>query len=412
MSTTPSRRASPARKAHVASFATEVSVSPKTRWKEIADSVQQDIESGAVGVGQLLPSETALTKEWKVSRMTAHRAMQELQRSGLVTRQRGRGTTVAGSNRNATGKIALMFHGPLDRLELEYIRGIDIELSDQFQFLLCDSHGDVRREAEFLQLIQKEADGIICMPSGHGANTPLLQRLVASGYPIVCIDRVPQEVEIDAVVSDNFAVSKQALTSLVERGHRRIAHFTQDQMQLSAVRERHQAFLEVMREAGEAHPERLVRFSPTLTQENFSTNVQITHDAIFALRHHADPPTAIFCLNDYCLTLVLAALEHMGLDIPRDIEILSFHDALTLTPSVAARLTRIVQETCSMGQLTAQILKRRLNEEVGPSQVIYVPAIIYPLQNQKMALSLTNGPPSVLSTALASSPLTATTRTA
>ncbi len=56
------------------------------RWKKIADAVGAEIESGQLRVGDRLPSESELAARWGVCRMTAHRAMQELQRQGRITR--------------------------------------------------------------------------------------------------------------------------------------------------------------------------------------------------------------------------------------------------------------------------------------------------------------------------------------
>lgn len=360
--------------------ATATQRSSTTRWKQIADAVRRDIEEGRLLVGDLLPSETVLTETWKVSRMTAHRAMQELQRSGLVTRQRGRGTLVAGNSPKKTGNIALLFHNPLDLLEIEYIRGINLGLANEYQLLLCDSHADIVREAEYLESVQKDADGIICMPSCHPDNTPLLRQLVESGYPIVCVDRVPPNLEIDGVVSDNYGATIRAISDLIARGHRRIAHFTEDQMVISAVHERYQGFLDALREAGEFHPERLVRFFPSGTGNKFESMVQLMHDALFTLLHQPDPPTAVFCFNDYCLTVLLSAVEHMGLKVPENLEILSFHDTLTLLPSVSASLHRIVQEPRTIGQLAAQKLKSRMAERNLPHEIVRVPALIFSLQ--------------------------------
>ncbi|RYG70570.1 GntR family transcriptional regulator [bacterium] len=352
-----------------------------TRWKEIADSVQSDIEEGRLSVGDLLPSETVLTEQWKVSRMTAHRAMQELQRSGLVTRQRGRGTLVAGNNARVTGNVALLFHNPLDQLEIEYMRGINIGLSDDYQLIFCDSHADPDREARYLQRMHKEVDGIICMPSGHPESRPILCKMLDSGYPIVCVDRFPTGMELDAVVSDNFGASVDALRGLVARGHRRIAHFTENDLHVSAVRERYDAFIHVSREAGVVNPERLVRFFPAGAEDSHDAMVQMMHDALFTLRHQSAPPTALFCLNDYCLTFLLEAAERLEIRIPQDMEILTFHDALTLMPSVSSCLHRIVQEPRKMGQLAAERLKRRMSEGALPSEVVRVKPTIYSLQS-------------------------------
>lgn len=367
--------------------------SSTTRWKEIADSVQRNIEEGRLSAGDLLPSETVLTETWKVSRMTAHRAMQELQRKGLVTRQRGRGTLVADTVPKSTGNVAMLFHSPLDRLEIEYMRGITLELADEYQVVFCDSHADVEREVRYLQRMQKEADGIIFMPSGNPETFPILRKIVESGYPIVCVDRVPQGIEIDAMVSDNFGATVAALEVLLSRGHKRIAHFTHDEMDISAVRERYDAFVHVMRAAGETRPERLVRFFPVGGEKTFDSTVQLMYDALFTLRHQPDPPTAVFCINDYCLTVLLAALEQLDLQVPEAMEVLTFHDALTLMPSVSARLHRLVQEPRQMGQLAAERLKQRMQDSSLKPEVVRVPATLHSLEADFPNSSRQSNPP-------------------
>ncbi len=56
---------------------------------------RQRILSGSLVQGDKLPSESVQESTYGVSRITAKRAMDELAREGLVTRERGRGTTVS-----------------------------------------------------------------------------------------------------------------------------------------------------------------------------------------------------------------------------------------------------------------------------------------------------------------------------
>ena len=357
--------------------APEKTATSNLRWKEIADSVRGAIESGQLATGDSVPSETALALEWKVSRMTAHRAMQELQRTGLVTRKPGVGTLVAEPSPTLSGHIALLFHNPLDLLELSYLRGINAGLSSDQHILFCDSHADVEQEARTLRKMRKDADGIICLPSCSPKNTPLLREISDSGFPLVCVDRTPENLEVDAVVSDNFGASVQALNELVKRGHKKIIHFTEDEMQISSVRERYGAFLHVMHENGESHPERLVRFFPIGGSQNFDGRVQLMYDALFTLRHAKEPATAIFCLNDYRLAPLLTAIEQLELRVPDNIEVLSFHDALTLMPSVQGSLHRVVQDPKTIGMLAAQRLQSRINDKHLPRQIVRVPATIH-----------------------------------
>lgn len=68
---------------------------PTPLYHQIYLLLRHRILSGSLGAGARLPSEAALEKTYGVSRITARRALDELAREGLVTRERGRGTTVS-----------------------------------------------------------------------------------------------------------------------------------------------------------------------------------------------------------------------------------------------------------------------------------------------------------------------------
>lgn len=67
---------------------------PNHRYQEIANRLLADIRSGKFAVGDKIPTEHAISREYGVSRNTARHAVQELERLGLISRQRGAGSVV------------------------------------------------------------------------------------------------------------------------------------------------------------------------------------------------------------------------------------------------------------------------------------------------------------------------------
>jgi GntR family transcriptional regulator len=67
-----------------------------TLYHQILTALRERIESGEIGVGERLPSEADLERDYGVSRTTARRALDELRRQGVVRREPGRGTFLAG----------------------------------------------------------------------------------------------------------------------------------------------------------------------------------------------------------------------------------------------------------------------------------------------------------------------------
>jgi GntR family histidine utilization transcriptional repressor len=66
-------------------------------WHQIRRALANPIMSGAWPPGTRIPTETALTRSFRASRMTVGRAIQSLAGEGLVQRRRGIGTVVAES---------------------------------------------------------------------------------------------------------------------------------------------------------------------------------------------------------------------------------------------------------------------------------------------------------------------------
>lgn len=68
---------------------------PVPRYYQIVHQLEKFIQENDCGPGEKLPSEKELEVSFGVSRITARRALEEMERRGLVTKRRGKGTYVA-----------------------------------------------------------------------------------------------------------------------------------------------------------------------------------------------------------------------------------------------------------------------------------------------------------------------------
>ena len=75
------------------------------RYEQIAKALGERITSGAVSVGESLPTEAALCKKFRVSRYTAREALRQLREAGLITRRPRAGSTVTAAS--ATSAFSL-----------------------------------------------------------------------------------------------------------------------------------------------------------------------------------------------------------------------------------------------------------------------------------------------------------------
>ncbi|MCB8877481.1 UTRA domain-containing protein [Acidisoma silvae] len=68
---------------------------PQPHYQRLKTFVVREIETGRLRPGDRIPSELDLMKQFQVSRMTANRALRELQQAGAVSRIQGVGTFVS-----------------------------------------------------------------------------------------------------------------------------------------------------------------------------------------------------------------------------------------------------------------------------------------------------------------------------
>jgi GntR family transcriptional regulator len=84
---------------------------------QLRDSLKERIESRVWKVGDRLPGEVELCKEYQVSRTVVRQALLELELQGLVIRRKGRGTYVAGLkiNENLAQKLTGFYHDMVEQ---------------------------------------------------------------------------------------------------------------------------------------------------------------------------------------------------------------------------------------------------------------------------------------------------------
>jgi len=86
---------------------------PVPRYYQIFHQLEKSIQENTYAPGDKLPSEKELQLTFDVSRITARRALEEMERNGFVTRRQGKGTYVA---KQPEGPKLAKFTGSIDQL--------------------------------------------------------------------------------------------------------------------------------------------------------------------------------------------------------------------------------------------------------------------------------------------------------
>ncbi len=239
----------------------------------------------------------------------------------------------------------------------EVARGVEnagFELG--YNVILCDSNGDLEREADYIQLLQeKKADGIVFVAAGESSSH--VQALIEQGMPVVVCDRELAGVEVDTVIADNVGSGYQATEHLIELGHRRIGCIAGPPMlEISSKR------VAGYRRALEQHG--LPRREELMAQGDFRSRGG--YEAMGELLTLDEPPTAVFACNDLMAIGAICAASQERLRIPQDIAIVGCDD-IALASFTNPSLTTVAQPKHELGAAAVEMLVERIRDKSKPT---------------------------------------------
>lgn len=248
------------------------------------------------------------------------------------------------------------------------VRGIeDVVLAAGYALMLCNTDEDPEKESMYLRTIrQKRVDGLILSPTG-GPAAPF-RRLLASGTPIVQVDRRLEALETDAVLIDNRAGVRAAIEHLIRLGHRRIGIISGPR-RVSTGRERLDAYLDTLRAAGIGIDDELMLEGTFKERSGYELVGRFLR-----LRRR---PGAIFVANNLMTIGALLGLKEAGVRIPEEMAVVGFDD-MNWAPILTPPLTTVAQPGYALGGAAAQLLMQRLtSQRTGqPQTVVFQPRLV------------------------------------
>lgn len=348
--------------------------------------------------GDRIESEEEMAARLGVSRHTAHRAMHELQRQGLVVRQRRWGTVVAQPRSEpAKQRIAYLVDWTANRFQTELVTHIEHGLDEGTRLMVATSRNDPEREAEHLRKLQEEVDGIICYPCDGDANAKVILQIAESGYPLVLVDRAPRGCEDFVVLTDNELASQTAVADLINRGHRRIAFFGTNNPSAQSIRERVVGYRGAVERFG--YPTKSYeRWIPVHLDGNDESMAQSVSDALVAMRALPEPPTAAFCAQDWLAVALVEACGHLGLEVGVDFGIATYNDFGEAFFRQPWRLDRVVQQMDLVSLTAIDRLRALMRGDQIPRGPVRVPARFIPAETARAILDSSLTAPSSATT--------------
>ena len=235
----------------------------------------------------------------------------------------------------------------------QMIRGAEMAARKQrYTLVAVYSDDSVDRQKELLSLLRSQrVEGILLVVAAPPAPGGPVSRLVDAGIPVVYLDRIPDQTDVDSVSGENQDASAMAVEHLLAAGHRRIAIATGPHTLLNE-RSRLEGYRRALAKAGITADESLV----------WEGNFRPEDVATICVRHlggKEQRPDAILSTNGPTGLGVLRAFRDCGLSTPKDIGFVTF-DELTVDELFTPSITTIVQASYDIGFRAAEILIERI----------------------------------------------------
>lgn len=370
------------------------------KYQILLDWVMENAENGKMKPGSKIPSENELAEMFGISRQTVRHAIGLLEQKDVVKRVRGSGTYLegvpdgekphAGPGENGTAgrqglregqepregqerqksggaartlrrryqNVAVISTYADDYIFPSVIQGIERTLAkNHYTMQIAFTKNRVSREREALaNLIEKDCiDGLILEPAKSAlpnANIKLYQALLEQHIPILCFHCSNPELNFPCVAMDDRRVGEQAVSCLIEAGHKMIGGiFKSDDSQGHL---RYQGFEWAMKKAGIKLKGREVVWMDTVSM----AEMEQWADYLF---RRLEGCTAVVCYNDQVAYRLAGLCKKRGIRIPEDLSLVGI-DHLEQPFGGQQKITSFQHPKEALGRKAAENMIRMIED--------------------------------------------------
>ncbi len=296
-----------------------------------------------------------------VSKTLVSLALQNAPRVAPATRQvileaaeelgyrRNAAARALGAHRTRTiGVFVLDLHNPITADVLDAVQA-EARRRDYRTIVVVGSDDDAAERAELEKLLEFRVEGIIAL--GHRLPDGAREAITAD-CPAVIIGSEQQGIPyLGSMCNDDVLGAGLAVDHLVGLGHERIAHV--DGGPSTVARDRRRGYRDAMRRHGLG--DSLTVVTGSFTEDGGYRGASRALDA-------ADPPTALFVVNDLAAMGAMAAVADRGLSVPEDVSVVGY-DGTRLAGIRPLGLTTVAQPLLELGTRAAALLCGQIDGE-------------------------------------------------
>ncbi|MHB1452711.1 MAG: LacI family DNA-binding transcriptional regulator [Saccharofermentanales bacterium] len=238
--------------------------------------------------------------------------------------------------------------------------------SNGYRVLVCMTHNDPSTEREYIDMLTtRVVDGIIFLSSGLSAEE---MNSLAAAYPVVQCCEYIDGSDTDTVIIDNEQAAYDAVTCLLDQGHRSVAFFGSMVKYTSGIlRERgyQRALADRIQTGRSTIPCREYIF---LDDYSYPGGQRMAAEYLGQM----DRPDAVFCISDSIAIGCIRELTDRGLHIPDEVAVMGFDDT-SVAKVFCPAISTVAQPQEETGIQAMELLLDRIRKTKSPSRTRILP---------------------------------------
>lgn len=243
------------------------------------------------------------------------------------------------------------------------VKSLEMHCQEQgYMLLIVNSDDRYEREQELLStLTARQIDGLFLVPSNESFahREESVNRLRKISIPLVCIDRVYDELNADSVCFDNRIGAFEAVSHLIDMGHRRIGCIAVSSSQTSG-KARLAGYLDAMEQHGLPVEEGFICEGDYRLQSGYEAAAKLLPST-----------SAVFAGNDMMALGFLKYLSEQGISVPQDYSVVGYDDVVN-SYLINLELSSVSQNVELLGAEASRLMLLRLGEATGRRTSIYL----------------------------------------
>ncbi len=237
------------------------------------------------------------------------------------------------------------------------VHGIE-SLANQngYNVLIYQSNESWEHEKKGIEaFLNARVDGIMVSMAKETSDYTHFLNAKEARVPIVFFDRANDDLKIDSVVIDDHKGAYIATQHLIDQGFKRIAHISGPQ-HISIFKARLEGYKAALKENN-------IKFDRQLVIPG-DVSIDAGRKAIQQLLSIADPPDAVFAVEDFTALGAIKELKEKNISIPDDFGVVGFANE-SFGEHITPSLSTIDQQTVKMGKEAFSLMIKLIDNKEG-----------------------------------------------